>query len=550
MSGIFLPEVKDSSVFKEIASNTVKQLEILREAISNSDDANADKIYITVERDVQGEFILTIEDNGDGMEIDDIHKFFNLGFSQKEYNKIGEKGLGTKIFYKSNSIYIETSNKYGNSYSAIMNDSWEILEAGGIPKYQIINHDKQFKKGTKIVIKGYKIDNPERFFNMESIKDYIQWFTSGGSFKNIFANNIKIRHLVNNVDTATQIIIDDKINKKSEIIVGIHQFEEANENPVINTEQKKYKRSKDYSRPFGPFNRETNIGGEYVSVQVYATVSGVNARNKICNLKNGENHKSRFGLYLCKDFIPCTRMNELIETDEYEHYHIMANSQNFKLTSDRNNISNIDDLKIKWVLEQIYDIVNNQIKPIAEREYFAMIKKEEEEYEANRKCERTINNINKVSRVEDLGIDNLPILKIPRNEFETTLLLVSILSNKDTEHHIKEYVDKIVYYSAKLPTDMICIDKYGKILLVEVEFKLSNFIKHKHPIETVDCIVCWKIDIEENKSYKTNNESYILINHNGNRYLVFNEKQIPIIELKSIVEVMKIDVNLTYCINN
>ncbi|MRN24706.1 hypothetical protein EAI30_08770 [Romboutsia ilealis] len=261
MSGIFLPKVKDSSVFKEIASNTVKQLEILREGMSNSYDANADKIYITVERDLQGEFIFTIEDNGDGMEIDDIHKFFNLGFSQKEHNKIGEKGLGAKIFYKSNSIYIETSNKYGDSYSAIMNDPWDILEAGGITKYQIINHDKQFKKGTKIVIKGYKIDNPELFFDIESMKDYIQWFTSGGSFKNIFANNIKIRHLVNNVDTTTQIIIDDKINKKSEIIVGIHQFEEANENPVINTEERKYKRSKDYSRPFGPFNRETNIGG-------------------------------------------------------------------------------------------------------------------------------------------------------------------------------------------------------------------------------------------------------------------------------------------------
>ena len=42
MNGIFLPEVKDCSVFKEIALNTVNQLEILREAISNSDDANAD----------------------------------------------------------------------------------------------------------------------------------------------------------------------------------------------------------------------------------------------------------------------------------------------------------------------------------------------------------------------------------------------------------------------------------------------------------------------------------------------------------------------------
>lgn len=539
MSGIFLPEVKDCSVFKEIASNTVNQLEILREAISNSDDANADKIYVTIARDLDGEFMITIQDNGECMSIDEIHKFFNLGFSHKEFNKIGEKGLGTKIFYKSNNIYIETNNNSA-SYSANMNNPWDALEEGNVPEYEIKEHVESFDKGTKIVIKGYKVDNPEQFFNIESIKDYIQWFTIGGSFRNIFANNIKIRSLVNNIDAVPQIIIDDKINKKSEIIVGMHQFEAPNENPVLNTEESKYKRSSDYSRPFGPFNRETNINGEYISVQVYGTVSGINARNKICNLKEDETYKSRFGLYLCKDFIPCTKMDSLIDTEKYEHYHIMANSQNFKLTSDRNNISNIDDLKIKWVLNQIQDIVNSQIKPIAEREYFAMINKEEEEYETVKKCERTIKNIHKICRMEDLNVYNLPILKRPRNEIETALLFVSILSNEDTQDYIKIYIDKIASYSSKLPTDMVCIDSEGKTSLVEVEFKLGNFFKHKHPLETVDYIVCWKIDIEENKAYKANGESCVFVNDNDSMYLSFDDKKIYIIELKSIVESIKL----------
>lgn len=541
MSGIFLPEVKDCSVFKEIALNTVNQLEILREAISNSDDANADKIYITIERDLDGEFMITIQDNGEGMSIHEIHKFFNLGFSHKQFNKIGEKGLGTKIFYKSNSIYIETNNKDGNSFSAIMKNSWDALENGTVPQYEIKEHKDYFNKGTKIVIKGYKVDSPEQFFNIEAIKDYIQWFTIGGSFRNIFANNIKIRSLVNNIDAVPQIIIDDKINKKCEIIIGMHQFEPPNENPVINLEQSKYKRSSDYSRPFGPFNRETNINGEYISVQVYGTVSGINARSKICNLKENETYKSRFGLYLCKDFIPCTKMDSLIDTEEYDHYHIMANSQNFKLTSDRNNISNIDDLKIKWVLDQIQDVINNQIKPIAEREYFAMIKKEEEEYETQKKCERTIKNIDKIYRMEDLDVYKLPILKRPRNEIETALLFVAILSNEDTQTYINRYINKIASYSAKLPTDMVCIDSEGKTSLVEVEFKLGNFLKHKHPVETVDYIVCWKIDIEENRAYKANNESCVFVNDNESMYLVFNDKKIHIIELKSIIDSIKLN---------
>ena len=86
MSEIFLPKVKDCSVFREIALNTVKQLELLREAISNADDANANTIHITLERDIDGEFLISIQDNGDGMDTEDIHRVFNVGFSGKESN--------------------------------------------------------------------------------------------------------------------------------------------------------------------------------------------------------------------------------------------------------------------------------------------------------------------------------------------------------------------------------------------------------------------------------------------------------------------------------
>ena len=64
---------------------------------------------------------------------------------------------------------------------------------------------------------------------------------------------------------------------------------------------------------------------------------------------------------------------------------------------------------------------------------------------------------------------------------------------------------------------------------------------HKYFIETVDYIVCWKIDIEENKSYKTNNDSCIFISDNENKYLAFNNKKIYIIELKSIIDSIKLE---------
>lgn len=534
MSGKFTPEVKDCSVFKEIALNTVKPLEILREAISNADDANANQINISIDRDEKGKLVIIIEDNGDGMGVEEIHKFFNLGFSHKDLCKIGEKGLGTKTFYKSDKIYVETCNQEDILYVARMEDPWIKLENNMVPKYEIEEIKSKSKKGTRIKIYGYKVDNPEKFFNLDTIKDYIQWFTTGGSFRNIFAHNIKIKQQINNIDIVPQIIISDRINDTSEVIVGIHQFEEMNENPVAGSTKETFRKSRNYARAFGPFNRETNINGEFVSVQIYGVVSGINAKKKICKLNVGETYKNRFGLYLCKDFIPCVKMDTLLDTDDFYHYHIVANSQNFKLTSDRNNVSNVDDIKVKWVLNEIKGIFNTQIKPIALREYFSMIRKEEEEYRARIKCERTKKNIRKIEKSEDLGIEELSIVKKPKNEFETALLFSSILSNIHFKSYIPD-IKNILSYSAKTPTDMVCVDGKDSSVLVEVELKLSNFLKHKHPIETVDYIVCWNVDLEEHKIHKINDTSCIFINKEQHKYLTFDEKEIEVIDLNSIV---------------
>lgn len=535
MRGKYIPQVSDFSVFKEIASNISNPLEILREAISNSDDANANIISICIDRNMNGQLVISIEDNGEGMGIEEIHKFYSLGFSDKSIEKIGEKGIGAKAFYKSEAIHIETYGKDEIFYIGDMYNPWEKLQKNEIPEYVINECEDERKKGTKVVITSYKIDNPEKFFNLETIKDYIQWFTIGGSFRNIFADKINVKKQISNIDIVPQIAIYDKINNKSEIIAGIHKFEEPNENMLERSEKKGIYKSREYARTFGPFNRETNINEEFVSVQIYGTVSGISAKKKICKLESIQDYKERFGLYLSKDFIPCIKMDKLLNTEDYHHYHIVVNSQNFKLTSDRNNISNIDDIKVKWVLEQVEDIINTQIKPIANREYFAMIKKEEDEYKIMDKCNRTKKNMRKIERSQDLEIDGIAMIKVPRNEFETALLFTSLLSSDEFKKYIPE-IKNILSYSAKTPTDMICINSSEVRILVEVEYKLSNFLKHRHPIETVDYIVCWSIDLEENKLHKINDKSCIFIKGERHKCLAFDEKELKIIELENIIK--------------
>lgn len=37
----------------------------------------------------------------------------------------------------------------------------------------------------------------------------------------------------------------------------------------------------------------------------------------------------------------------------FHHFHICINSQNFELTADRNNVTNEDDLEVKWIYSMV-----------------------------------------------------------------------------------------------------------------------------------------------------------------------------------------------------
>jgi nitrogen fixation/metabolism regulation signal transduction histidine kinase len=98
------PRVNEAREFLEIAKDFKDPREILREAISNSWDANAKKVSLKFDLiSIPGlrskKIVAKIEDNGDGMSSEarhddapsEIEGFFNLGDSYKGPNQIGSK---------------------------------------------------------------------------------------------------------------------------------------------------------------------------------------------------------------------------------------------------------------------------------------------------------------------------------------------------------------------------------------------------------------------------------------------------------------------------
>lgn len=533
----YKPQVKDISLFKEIASNIINPLEILREGISNSHDADAKSISIIVYRDKIGKFIIEIQDDGNGMSINDLHRFFNLGDSDKEKRGIGEKGLGTKIYFKSDKIILTTQTKEGEAYRVTMDKPWEYLSNNILPEYIIEEVNVQNGNcGTTIYIEGYKMDNPEKYFNFDMIQDYILWFTAAGSFKTYFANCMELHKYIHNMQVAPRVFIEDRMQGIKEEIAGMHQFHPPQEKPKEDAYEVVYKRSVNYCRHFGPYHRATNINGEYVSFQIYGTVSGVNCRRRIAKLKQGETLKCRFGVYVAKDFIPFAKKNNLLPDPVHQHYHLLINSQCFELTADRNSISNQEDPKVKWVFEEARKIISEDIIPLAEEGYFNLRRNEEVEHIIREKRRKVYERLESFDKVDNLNIDDLSITKLPDNESQVVILFAMLIMNSRGKELLK-YIDKIGHYSQQSTTDMICIDKNGDKVLVEVEYKLSSLFKHDHPYNTFDYVVCWKVDLDVNDRRNLFNEDSVNLVCEGGEWMIKygTQKAIPVIELRSII---------------
>ncbi|WP_298836056.1 ATP-binding protein [Clostridium sp.] len=525
---------------KDITQNINSPLEILREAISNCYDAEAKTISITIYRDIYDYLVVEIKDDGRGMEINDIHRFFNLEDSIKSATGIGEKGLGTKTYFKSERITLLTQTKENISYKVIMDQPWRLLNNNSLPKYTVEDFKTQpGKTGTAILIKGYKIDNPEKYFNFDTIKDYVLWFTAAGSFKTYFENYTELHKHINNMQIVPRIFIKDEILHMNKEVSGVHPFYPPNENPKRETAERIYKESENYCRHFGPYHKSIYINGEYVSFQIYGTISGENCRKKIVKLRQGESMKSRFGIYLAKNFIPFAKKINLMSDSNVQHYHLLVNSQAFVLTINKNGFTNQDDPKVKWVFTEVKKIINEDIIPLANDGYFKLRKSEEVNFSIIQKWNEIIKRKIMFKSISELSIAEIPITKIPCNEAQVVLLFATILTNENTKKYIN-YINKIGCYSFQNTNDMICFDYNNKMRLVEVEYKLSNLFKNDYVYEIFDYVICWSVDLEINEKKHFVGNSLCLIKEKGEWIIKHgSQKKVPVIELKSIVEKIK-----------
>ena len=183
------PTVDQVHTFIEIANDFENPLDLVREALSNSFDADATKIWIdfsVVEDHGKSVLKITLTDNGTGMDEQGLQSFFDLGNSPRrnDNSKIGAKGHGTKIYFNSQRVVVETSNGEERR-RAEMDQPMQTLDRGEIPTVNVTSSSERSSSGTRVTIWGYNEKQFDRFRH-EIIRDYIKWFTRAGSIQWVF----------------------------------------------------------------------------------------------------------------------------------------------------------------------------------------------------------------------------------------------------------------------------------------------------------------------------------------------------------------------------
>ena len=246
--------------------------------------------------------------------------------------------------------------------------------------------------------------------------------------------------------------------------------------------------------------------------------------------------EDRFGLWLCRDFIPVAQRNDLLrkaldeasgqklrfELNNLRNWKVFVNHQDFRLTANRNDVSNRGTLDAK-VIDALVTVLRDALKNRSFQEWVERLKRatfeRRKEREIKQMAERLeeaqqwIESKSKKDGIDPMDVTALPelpdnyslLLKAPRSEQELFYVYGLLAGRFEMPIHVIEY-------DASEGVDAIGKLREPKLIgerrpLVRVEFKLEVAADNPihHFFDAIDVIICWNVgkvgDVFEESSY-------------------------------------------------
>jgi hypothetical protein len=504
------PTVNQAKEFMEIASDFGQPLELLREAISNAFDAKATRIRTLFSTELlKGVYVLKIliEDNGTGMDRNSLQAFFDLGNSPRHKEKlgsmaasgtwpIGEKGHGTKVYFNSSKITVDTQRD-GRHYHAVLDDAYGTLSDGNIPEVTVEEREEQDHPdySTRILVEGYN-HNQTELFNHERIKDYIYWFTKFGSAEQRFGIN----------DLAsTELHLKGLDRQQPEVLHFGHRFpaESADLQALFDTfdERAVERFCKLYvfqgtlpKLPHFPYQAVFSVEGNRVKLD---SNKMLRRQGKYVPPPGAYTVSERYGIWLCKDFIPVERRNEVIsyKGGEFTKLHAFFNCQALRLSANRGSaeptpeaIKNAINEEIRNIYEQIMSGDDMDMLDYLEEQAAVRKTVDQEAKDFKKRQERA----DKAQVVEFKGAT----LVEPYSEVGVLAMMAQLALLDPTlfPFTILDY-DTHSGYDVLVKGDSTTPIQNARKFYVEYKYLLTNSFNHS--FQNLRSIVCWNTKLQQ-----------------------------------------------------
>lgn len=458
------PKVNEVNEFIEIASDFEDPLEVIREALSNSHDAKATEVVIEIKQDDLGRNTLIIEDDGEGMNDRDLESFFDLGNSRKE-DAIGYKGHGTKIYYKSDEIRVETV-KGGTRIESVMEQPWRKLNDRELPTYSVEEKETGEPSGTRIEVHGFQAGqgfDPQKL-TYNKVEHYIKWKTVGGSTAHHFTDNYHEMDITVRLDSR----IDD--TREELTTDNLLKF------PDVNDHLEGEFVAEEMCKKYPPKTLSATVDdGREVEIQVVGIVGGKKARNQMPTYGK---HSAQFGVWLAKDFIKVERVNDTISADnEFFHFFFIANCQNLELSANREKIRNKSGVVFQAITDELDRFMTWVCQDPWYKDYIER-RKIEDKKRSIRNQENSIEE--RLQRMEEQGGLS------PSNPAEVIAALERYSSNGAVEPV------RIADFQAGEEINAI-VEANGSFENAALKVKLSDYFQEEAALTYIDRIICWKL---------------------------------------------------------
>lgn len=552
-----VPSVNAEAEFFEILNDFGDPLEILREAISNAYDASATRMSIRFdveEIDGAARLVIRIADNGRGIDESSLRQdFWGLGHSTSRgsADTIGEKGHGTKIYLRSEHVSVRTQTAAGAWLSECTNPLRRLAQRKlHEPTIQRIEPFLD-GTGTEITVIGYNENERARFVE-DVVTDYVHWFTKIGTVEHVFrdpAQSLEVSLKCLDSDPKILSFGHPFPEPSSSIDELFRERETEAADWFVMRELRKDQRL--VTHPEVKYDVVISVEGDQVK-------RGYNPMIRDRRTKDGGRYKvsDRYGIWLCKDYIPVVRVNDWISgfgsgSNALTLLHGFVNCQQLKLTANRGTVANTNPQILEELKKAVQGIVDDVDAKLHKDGIYTLRAWQEEHRTVKQEKEEYARRVKSVRTRKSAMLRGTRLLE-PANESEVFGLLIRLCTIVP-ELFPFEPLD----YNTAKGIDLIARKRgvggleTGDLWYVELKHTLRKDFNHS--FGHIRWIVCWDFDksIANGSEFQgveeTDHRSLVVENEDGKHlYFLDNRRRAAKIEVIRLREYLQEHLNLQF----